>query len=203
MSKVKLSMLERDGVENNFGPEEANPASDLAELKGVAFEGSLSTTIEGNSGVMEFKDSEVVQKVTLQELLGDSTISNNLSVVQYTSPDIVIPNDSLFHTIFSAVGSGKFWMFNIEPSKKTMTYMLLIDGVDVFNSIDYEKLSETIFNDGKNPQQGNWFIADGTKAFNFSPPLPLKFTTGFELKVRRDGSGTHKIKEYIYSAEIV
>lgn len=67
MALVKVGVWERDGVEFDL-VEEGNPSTDLAQLKGVAFEGSSSTTIEGDSGVMKFKDSDNPTPVTLKEL---------------------------------------------------------------------------------------------------------------------------------------
>lgn len=68
--KVKPLKIEEttNGGENNFGPTETDPTEDYLAAKGIALENSDNTTISGNSGVMEFKDSEITTLTTLKDL---------------------------------------------------------------------------------------------------------------------------------------
>ncbi len=71
VDKVCPLKLEKPGkgTQLDFGPKEADPSEDYVAAKGIAFENSDDTTIQGDAGVMRFKDAEVTTEVSLSDLL--------------------------------------------------------------------------------------------------------------------------------------
>lgn len=75
VDKVKPLKIEdtTSGTEFDMVPTETNPSEDYLAAKGIAFENSDNTTIEGDSGVMKFKDTDVTTQVSLQELVSSAS----------------------------------------------------------------------------------------------------------------------------------
>ena len=103
---------------------ELDPSEDLVSAKGIALENSDNTTIEGDSGVMKFKDTDVVTQVTLQDLAEKIKLKDvDLSLL--TQGYVLIYNQGLdtfelkppLGGIASGVVSGA--SFAGSPQKKT------------------------------------------------------------------------------------
>lgn len=65
---LKIENPANGGDELDFMPTEMRPDEDFAAVKGIAFENSDNTTIEGDSGVMKFKDVEVTTPLSLKQI---------------------------------------------------------------------------------------------------------------------------------------
>jgi len=75
IDKVKPLKIEdtTSGSDLDMMPKEADPTEDYVASKGIAFENSDNTTIQGDSGVMKFKDTDVTTEVSLQELVSSAS----------------------------------------------------------------------------------------------------------------------------------
>ena len=75
VDKVKPLKIEdsTSGTEFDMVPTETDPTEDYIASKGIAFENSDNTTIQGDSGVMKFKDTDITTEVSLQELVSSAS----------------------------------------------------------------------------------------------------------------------------------
>ncbi|NJO65522.1 MAG: hypothetical protein HC836_47735 [Richelia sp. RM2_1_2] len=96
IDKIKPLGLEDsiDGTEVFPTPTELDPDSDYAAVKGIAFENSDNTTIEGDSGVMKFKDTDVTVVASLIDLV-EKIKRKEVDLSLLTQGYILIYNQSL------------------------------------------------------------------------------------------------------------
>lgn len=107
IDKIKPLGLETsiDGTDVFPTPTELDPDSDFAAVKGIAFENSDNTTIEGVSGVMNFKDTEITAAKTLKDAM-ERLQYKNVDLTNLTTGYVLTWNNTLTKFELLAVGSA-------------------------------------------------------------------------------------------------
>ena len=108
IDKVKSLKIEDPalgGTETDFGPREIDPSEDHLAAKGVAFENSDDTVVYGDSGVMKFKDSEVLAAKTLKDAM-ERLQYKDVDLTNLTTGYVLTWNNTLNKFELLAVGSA-------------------------------------------------------------------------------------------------
>jgi len=193
VDKIKPLKLEdpSNGTEFDMVPTETNPTEDYIASKGVAFENSDNTTIQGDSGVMKFKDTDVTTEVSLQELVSSA------------SPGFVLtfPGNNPSGS-WAEVGSG-------VPSNKTGLPILQnnpeLTAAAVYNETNPNTFDVEIYeHDGATSTLITTLSVVATRGITTVFPTPFSLTQGKEISAKiSSGSAKNAVLTCILGGDVI
>jgi len=140
VDKVKALKFENsvDGTEENNRPTQTDPSEDYLAAKGVAFENSDDTKIQGNAGTMEFLDQDANNSSTLFSLFDlRNALTNAFSAIGFIATNV---KDAIIHAkaerkagivlAASFLGNPKTYNVVFATAHTSVNYKINIDGLD-------------------------------------------------------------------------
>lgn len=157
----------------------------LKVIRGIVkLRGNTDNTLVGNVG----------DRLKVDALISDSSHINKKFRVDFNTTTQVVTNPN-YSTIYSYSGTGKFWGFYLDTSQDETKVRLTIDSQVIFADITVKQLRDA--NMEMTPD--GWFNGDFLKssagrAFVFTLPFPITYSSTVLIEATRNTSGTSDIR---------